>query len=193
MIKLPCKTRAAHVVTLAATALTACALTAPPSVAQGRADSGAPSVATMRTADGSQVGTISFRQAEHGVIVTAKVRGLPSGQHGMHIHQTGACTPSFDAAGGHFNPAATEHGFHSAAGYHAGDLPNLDIAADGTGEVEFFVPQLSLTDRTSDRRPHSLADADGAAIIIHAAVDDYRTMASSGGRLACGVIVPAGA
>jgi superoxide dismutase, Cu-Zn family len=192
MTNFPRNVRAALAVTLAASSLAACALTAPPSMAQAATEGSAPTVAAMRTADGTDVGTISFQQAEHGVIFSVAVRGLPSGAHGMHIHQTGACTPTFDAAGGHFNPAATEHGFHSAAGYHAGDLPNLDIAADGTGKAEFFVPNLSLTDQVGERRPHTLADADGAAIIIHAATDDYRTMASSGGRLACGVIVPAG-
>lgn len=192
MPNLPRNTRAALAATLASTALAACALAAPPSVAQGAVEGGAATVAAMRTADGTDVGMISFQQAEHGVIVSVAVRGLPSGEHGMHIHQTGACTPTFDAAGGHFNPAANEHGFHNAAGYHAGDLPNLAIADDGTGEAEFFVPQLSLSDQVDTRRRHALADADGAAIIIHAAVDDYRTMTSSGGRLACGVIVPAG-
>ncbi|MFM7349592.1 MAG: hypothetical protein ACKO01_08890 [Erythrobacter sp.] len=38
--------------------------------------------------------------------------------------------------------------------------------------------------------PYALHDADGAAMMIHAANDDYRTMASSGGRLGCGVTLP---
>lgn len=189
--------RTALAAAAAATTLGACALAAPNSAAQAlaedeMADGGATARAAMRTADGTDVGSITFEQAEHGVIVTIAVRGLPAGPHGMHIHQTGACSPTFDAAGSHFNPAATEHGFQNAAGYHAGDLPNLDIAADGAGKAEFFVPELTLTDAVDSRRPTTLADADGAAIIIHAAVDDYQTMASSGGRLACGVIVPAG-
>ncbi len=197
MTTFPRITRAALAAALTATTLAGCALAAPRSAAQepfegGLVDGGETGLAAMRTADGVEVGTIILEQAEHGVIVSVDVRGLPPGPHGMHIHQTGACTPDFAAAGGHFNPAATEHGFHNAAGYHAGDLPNLDIASDGTGKAEFFVAGLALTDAVDDRRPTTLADADGAAIIIHAAVDDYQTMASSGGRLACGVIVPKG-
>lgn len=149
-------------------------------------------VAAMRLADGSEVGTISLAQAEHGVVMRVDVRGLPAGKHGLHIHQTGACTPDFQAAGGHFNPADTEHGFHAAGGYHAGDLPNLEVADDGTARAEFFVPKVTIKGPASDALPHSLSDADGAAVIIHAATDDYRTMTSSGGRQACGVIVPKG-
>jgi Cu-Zn family superoxide dismutase len=36
-------------------------------------------------------------------------------------------------------------------------------------------------------------DADGTAVVIHATADDYRTDPSgnSGGRIACGVLMPA--
>jgi Cu-Zn family superoxide dismutase len=149
-------------------------------------------VAAMRLADGTEAGTISLAQAEHGVVMRIDVRGLTAGKHGLHIHQTGACTPDFQAAGGHFNPADTEHGFHAPGGYHAGDLPNLDVAADGTAKAEFFVPDVTIHGPASEALPHALHDEDGAAVIIHAATDDYKTMASSGGRQACGVIVPKG-
>jgi Cu-Zn family superoxide dismutase len=181
MIRLPALTRPALAT------LCACAVLAVPSLA----DDGTV-VAAMRTADGKEVGTIAFREAQHGLIVTARVSGLPAGAHGLHIHTVGACAPDFNAAGGHFNPAGTEHGFLAASGYHAGDMPNLDVAADGTGEAEFFVPGLTLTSPVDERRPYTLGDGDGAAIMIHAATDDYQTMASSGGRLACGVILPKG-
>ncbi|MCL9997898.1 MAG: superoxide dismutase family protein [Erythrobacter sp.] len=152
----------------------------------------AATVATMRLADGTDVGTISFTQTEHGVVVAVAVKGIPAGKHGLHIHQTGACAPDFMAAGGHFNPASTEHGFHAPGGYHAGDLPNLDVAADGTAMAEFFVPDLTIHGPVSEALPYTLHDEDGASIMIHAATDDYKTMASSGGRQACGVIVAKG-
>jgi Cu-Zn family superoxide dismutase len=171
---------------LAATVLTGLACAAP-SLAE---DATAPTVAAMKTADGKEVGTVSFAQTDHGVVVSVKVHDIAPGKHGLHIHTVGACTPDFMAAGGHFNPANTEHGFHAAGGYHAGDLPNLDVAADGTAEAEFFVPQVTIKGPASDKLPYTLSDADGSAMMIHAATDDYMTMASSGGRLACGVIVP---
>lgn len=147
-------------------------------------------VAAMKLADGTDVGTISFTQTGHGVVVAVAVKGLPAGKHGLHIHQTGACTPDFMAAGGHFNPAAKEHGFHTEGGYHVGDLPNLDVAADGTAMADFFVPYVTIHGPASEMLPYTLHDEDGAAIMIHAASDDYKTMASSGGRQACGVIIP---
>jgi Cu-Zn family superoxide dismutase len=168
------------------------ALTAAHEHTGGDAAAPAPTVAAMRLADGTDVGTISFAQTAHGVVVTVAVRGLPAGKHGLHIHQTGACTPDFMAAGGHFDPAKNEHGFHSPGGYHVGDLPNLDVAADGSATADFFVPGLTIHGPTSAALPHTLHDEDGAAIMIHAATDDYKTMASSGGRQACGVIVAKG-
>lgn len=143
----------------------------------------------MKTAEGKDVGTASLTQTDHGVLIAVKVHGTAPGRHGLHIHAVGACTPDFNAAGGHFNPVDVEHGFHAPGGYHAGDLPNLDVRADGTAEAEFFVPGLSVQGPASEALPLTLNDADGSALMIHAATDDYKTMASSGGRLACGVIV----
>ena len=52
------------------------------------------------------------------------------------------------------------------------------------------MPQVSLTGPENDRYPFTLQDADGSAIMVHARADDYRNMASSGERAACGVIIP---
>jgi Cu-Zn family superoxide dismutase len=172
--------------TLAAPLLAAVLVLAAPVVAE---EAAAPTVAAMKTADGKDVGTATFTQTDHGVLIAVKVHDIAPGRHGLHIHAVGACTPDFNAAGGHFNPGNVEHGFHAPGGYHAGDLPNLDVAADGTAEAEFFVPDLTITGPVSAALPLTLSDADGSALMIHAATDDYKTMASSGGRLACGVIV----
>lgn len=167
----------------------ASALSAPLLADHHEAGESAATVAAMRLADGTDVGTVRFTQTEHGVVVSVAVKGLPAGKHGLHIHTVGACAPDFMAAGGHFNPAATEHGFHAPGGYHAGDLPNLDVAADGTAMAEFFVPDLTIHGPAGEALPYALHDEDGASIMIHAATDDYKTMASSGGRQACGVII----
>jgi len=146
---------------------------------------------SLQTADGGAAGTATFKQTRHGVVITVELNNLEPGSHGLHIHETGACTPDFAAAGGHYNPLKSEHGFESDGGYHVGDLPNIDVAADGTGRGEVFVPQVKLGGPDNKRYPFTLRDADGSAIVVHAAGDDYKAMASSGDRVACGVIVPA--
>lgn len=172
-----------------AAALGALALAAP-SLAAHEMPAGQVIEAQVKTADGRDAGTVTFTQAEHGVLVIAQLKNLTEGPHGFHIHETGACTPDFKAAGGHYNPLGAEHGFAGEGGYHVGDLPNVHVGADGTAMTEFFVPQVTLTGPDNDRYPYLLGDADGSAIMIHASGDDYRDMASSGDRAACGVIVP---
>ncbi len=109
--------------------------------------------------------------------------------HGLHIHAVGKCDPpAFTTAGGHFDPgpagnmdADLNHPFHS------GDLPNLNVGADGRGMATTYTTRFNLGG------PLSLFDADGSAIIIHANPDTYSTGTqgqgvAGGPRLACGVI-----
>ena len=150
--------------------------------------------AQVQTEDGTSAGTVNFEQVEHGLVITARLENLPEGPHGFHIHEQGECTPSFDAAGGHYNPNEAEHGFDTPEGYHAGDLPNIYVASDGTATADFFVPHLTLEEMTDDagEPPYTLRDENGSAIMVHADIDDYRaaTPDSTGSRIACGVIAP---
>ena len=150
--------------------------------------------ATLSTPDGDAVGTVRFQQTATGVLVIAEVEGLPPGGHAFNIHEVGACSPDFAAAGDHFNPTGAGHGFfHSAwrrgeaAGAHSGDLPNIYAAADGSARADFFTAGITL-----DVGPnHSIFDADGSAIIVHERPDSYgASEPDTGDRLACGVINP---
>jgi Cu-Zn family superoxide dismutase len=103
----------------------------------------------------------------------------------MHIHDAGLCDgPAFASAGPHWNPAARQHGRDNPAGAHAGDLPNLDIAAGEIGLQSFDLPGVMLTGTAG------LIDTNGAALVIHAAPDDMMTdpTGNSGARMMCGVI-----
>ena len=155
-----------------------------------------PVTAEVMTQDGQSAGTVTFEQAEHGVIITAELENLPEGGHGFHIHETGECQPDFQAARGHYSPLGNEHGFDTPAGYHVGDLPNVYVAADGTATADFFAPHLTLDAfaGTTGEAPFTLFDDDGSAIMVHRDIDDYRaeTANSTGPRIACGVIVPPG-
>jgi Cu-Zn family superoxide dismutase len=140
--------------------------------------------ADMAAPDGTRLGTVTLTSTPASVILAGTLRGLPPGPHGFHVHETGACEPPFESAGGHFNPGGAEHGFLTEGGPHAGDMTNVTVGDDGVVAVEILDTFLTL-DRT-------LFDEDGAALVIHAGPDDYRTQPSghSGDRIACGVILP---
>jgi Cu-Zn family superoxide dismutase len=142
---------------------------------------GATAIATLRDLSGAQVGNVTLSDTYAGVLLVGTVSGVGLGAHGMHVHETGACTPPFTTAGGHFNPDKKKHGFKNSDGHHAGDLPNVDTPAAGQHKFESLLSGVTLA---------QLLDGDGAAIVLHTAGDDYLTDPSgnSGGRIACGVI-----
>ena len=136
--------------------------------------------ATLHDATGNIVGSARLTEDAAGrVHVNIKASGLTEGRHGVHIHNTGLCAPTFAAAGAHHNPLGATHGSH------AGDLPNLIVNNAGQGRLN-ATTQATLTDG-----PLSVFDTNGSAIVIHAAEDDLVTdpTGNSGGRVACGVIV----
>jgi len=164
---------------LMAFALTA-ALSACASVEQ---PSGGPPMPLVNTS-GQVIGSVRAWQTAGGVSFRISATGLPHGLHGIHIHTVGRCDPpDFASAGPHWNPLGKKHGLNSPAGPHAGDLPNVEVAANGV---------LAATVTVSGASMMSLLDADGAALVIHANADDYMTDPSgnSGARIACAVIRP---
>jgi Cu-Zn family superoxide dismutase len=162
-----------------------------PSVTQAPAPKPKPipaisATAIIRDVAGMKVGTATFDDTHAGVLVSATVTGLGLGAHGMHIHENGKCEGSFASAGNHFNPGNKRHGFKSMDGYHAGDLPNVELPAAGTLHFEFLMEGVTL------RGSKGILGPTGASIVIHTARDDYITepAGNSGSRLACGVIIP---
>jgi superoxide dismutase, Cu-Zn family len=143
--------------------------------------------AELRNPGGQVVGNATFTQVGNAVRVLLEVQGLPPGAKGVHVHAVGKCDgPDFASAGDHFNPQGRQHGALNPQGPHGGDLPNITIAADGKGRLESTTELMSLVGG-----PSGVFDADGSAIIVHGAPDDFRTdpTGNSGARIACGVIV----
>lgn len=157
---------------------------------RGAAGPAAPGASVeINDASGSLRATGTLQQRADGIAIHIEAHGMKPGSYGIHVHAVGQCAgPAFTSAGGHWNPTGKQHGRDNPMGMHEGDLPNLVIGSKGTGTLDAVIAGGSLTNG-----PSALLDADGAAIVIHAAADDYKTDPSgnSGARTACGVVQPA--
>ena len=141
--------------------------------------------ATLHQANGAPAGSAIITAAGTEVSITIAVVGLPQGPHGMHLHAIGKCdAPAFTSAGAHLNPHARQHGLENPVGSHLGDLPGITANSIGAGTVT-----ASLRGSREEIEA-ALFDADGTAIVVHAAADDNRTdpTGNSGARIACGVL-----
>jgi len=162
-------------------ALSACATTS------SGGDTAAPvAKAKLLAGDGAARGEAVVTEAADGLHVVVKAQGLTPGIHAVHVHTTGTCTgPDFASAGGHWNPTGRKHGKDNPAGMHMGDMPNMLVAPDGRGEIEYIIAGGAVS---SGATP--MLDADGAAVVIHAQADDNVSdpAGNAGGRIACGVL-----
>ena len=145
---------------------------------------------TLRAIDangvGAEVGTVTYKDTRRGLLLEPKLRGLPPGPHGFHVHENGNCGPGPGAdqrpapgmaAGGHYDPKGTKahKGPHDKSG-HLGDLPVLIVDPDGTATLPVLAPRLIS------------ADLRGRALMIHAGGDNYAdqpaALGGGGGRIA---------
>lgn len=146
-------------------------------------------MADLQSAEGANVtGTVTFSEQAGGQIqVVARVEGLEPGEHGFHVHETGACDPpAFTSAGDHFAPAGNPHGALDDPQSHAGDLGNITVGDDGVGTLDITTGKISL-----GGGQNSIL---GKAVVVHAGEDDLTSQPSgdSGDRVACGIIAMAG-
>jgi len=142
--------------------------------------------ATLKDASGQVIGSAHFTEDATGIVhVNVYVKSLTPGLHGIHIHAVGSCSPTFAAAGGHYNPLNHQHGLDNPNGPHAGDLPNLMVNKAGVAHLNASTNRVTVSSGAT-----TLFDADGSALVIHAGPDDQVTdpAGNSGDRIACGVI-----
>jgi superoxide dismutase, Cu-Zn family len=146
---------------------------------------------TFVDASGQSIGWVRLVEDSTGTVhVNVHVAGLTPGLHGIHIHAIGACSPTFAAAGPHYNPLGHQHGLDNPNGAHAGDLPNLIVNTEGVGHLDATTDGVTISSG-----PTTLFDSTPGAVdsafIIHAMEDDQLTDATngnSGARVACAVI-----
>jgi Cu-Zn family superoxide dismutase len=145
-------------------------------------DAGPAARATLLTTANETRGQVEISPIiDGGLNVAISVRGAAPGRYGIHIHAIGLCEgPGFISAGPHWNPDGRQHGRNNPAGMHHGDLPNIVVGTDGTGQLDAELPGTLA----------QLFDADGASVILHAAADDEVSdpTGNSGARVACGVL-----
>ena len=150
---------------------------------------GGKATAQVMGTDGKDLGTIEFEETLAGVLVVIRLKGLPPGGHGFHIHDIGRCEPPFASSGKILNPLNAKHGLRHDEGPAMGDMPNLYAAANGDLTAEVLNPFVTLAADADG----SLLRESGTAVILRANPDDHQAQpeGNSGSPIACGVIKPA--
>jgi Cu-Zn family superoxide dismutase len=135
---------------------------------------------------GEKIGTATLHEIQDGVRIDLDATHLPPGIHALHVHAVGKCDgPDFKSAGPHFNPEGKKHGVQNPEGPHAGDLPNVEVRADGRARTSVVATRVSLGDGAN-----SLFQSNGTALVIHEKADDNLTdpAGNAGSRIACGAV-----
>jgi len=140
------------------------------------------------TGVGKSIGTITLEDAQGTLTITPNLKGLPPGEHGFHLHELPSCAPADKdgkkvaglAAGGHFDPDATDSHKGPGGGGHDGDLPKLVVSEKGEAKQPLQFKGMKA------------ADFQGKALVIHAGGDNYSDtptpQGGGGDRIACGVV-----
>lgn len=151
---------------------------------QGKLEKGMAKISAL-TPKSKVSGTVDFVETPEGLRVSAELHGLTPGKHGFHVHEYGDISNEGNAAGAHYNPNDTKHGYVETEGFHhahAGDLGNIVADAKGDAILDLFVPGLFLSGGK-----YNIA---GRALIVHEKEDDFSQPAgNAGARFGGGAII----
>ena len=131
-------------------------------------------------------GTATFVEKNGKVTFVAKLAGLKTGVHAIHIHEKSDCTAADgSSAGGHWNPTFKKHGKWGVDDYHKGDIGNFIADEKGNGTITLTTDQWCIG--CEDATKNIL----GKGLIVHQGTDDFTTQPSgnAGARVACSAII----
>lgn len=138
----------------------------------------------IKDAKGNNVGMAMISPAKGGgVAIDLTLKGLPPGEHAIHLHEVAKCeAPDYKSAGAHFNPAKKQHGLLNPDGPHAGDMANFTVAANGTAQTVITNKNVTMGAGTNSIL--------GTALVIHEKADDSKSepAGNAGNPIACGAI-----
>ena len=131
-------------------------------------------------------GTVRFDTDPNGKVVMTLEITVPAkaGKSiAVHIHEHGHCGDTAKLAHDHWNPTNAQHGKWGSASFHAGDIGNIQLNANGKGTMSLTTDLWTLGGQPAKNILRK-------AIIVHGGIDDYKTQPSgnAGTRIGCGVI-----
>ncbi len=134
------------------------------------------------TGVGPRIGFVTVEDTGGGLRISPDLHGLgrfgiKPGPHGFHIHDLGDLAPTIKngsvvvggAAGGHYDPDRTGRHAGPYGDGHRGDLPVLQVAANGSATRPVVAPRVRLR------------QVMGRALIIHLGGDNYTDNPPNGG------------
>ena len=134
-------------------------------------------------------GYVLFRefkeQKKTGIVL--RLTGVPPGEHGFHIHQSGDLREGCNSLCAHFNPYGKNHGGPKDKERHLGDLGNIKPDSNGDVNKTMYDTKIKLSGKNS---------IIGRSVVIHANRDDLGKggdaeslkTGNAGKRIACGII-----
>ena len=134
------------------------------------------------------IGDVTISESPYGLVFSPQLRALPPGLHGFHLHENPNCLAAQKdgapvaalAAGGHYDPDASGKHDTPWGDGHRGDLPPLNVDAEGSATQPVLAPRLKMS------------DLPGRSLMVHAGGDNHadhpEKLGGGGARIACGVI-----
>ena len=141
---------------------------------------------------GPRIGFLLLRDTDAGLEVKPALPdlrpfGVGPGAHGLHVHEHGKLEPGRGkdglvaglAAGDHFDPAQTRSHQGPFGAGHLGDLPRVEVGADGVPRSTVVAPRVRLE------------QVMGRSLILHEGPDNYTDDPPNGGgaRRAIGGVI----